>query len=158
MRAPILKLKKLREIRRDSRQRDFVVARQALAESERALSNLQQARQRLEHSIVAQIEALAQDGRVVSSGDFATMERAIKAGRVELERIGMRIARARTAREAAAATLREASRKLRVSEQSLEQIGQLDARLAEEELRAFEQQEEAEAERIGQPKRPGSVR
>jgi hypothetical protein len=134
------------------------VARQALAESERALSNLQQARQRLEHSIVAQIEALAQDGRVVSSGDFATMERAIKAGRVELERIGMRIARARTAREAAAATLREASRKLRVSEQSLEQIGQLDARLAEEELRAFEQQEEAEAERIGQPKRPGSVR
>ena len=89
----------------------------------------------------------------MSSAELATIERAIRSARASLSRLAGRIARAQGDRDAAAATLREASGKLRRAEQSLEQIDQLDARLAEEEIRAFEQQEEVEAEPVGRPRR-----
>jgi hypothetical protein len=157
MRTAILRLKRLREIRRDSRMRVFFQARQELLAREQQLAAIIEERNELERAILVRIGALTQGGGTISSGDMAMMERAVKTARTGLARLAIRVVRAKAARDVAAEALRTASRSLRLSEQSLEQIGQLDARLAEEELQLFEQQEEVESERIGRPRKPASV-
>jgi hypothetical protein len=157
MRAKILRLVRLREIRRDSSRRSFSQARDELQARERTLAALAEERRRLERDTLGLMQTLARDGSIMTSADLASLQRGIAAGRIAIGRIEGRIEQARSARETAAAAMREAAKALRLAEQSLDQIGILDARLAEEEQREFEQQEEAESERIPRAVKPGSL-
>ncbi len=157
MREKILRLVRLREIRRDSSRRSFSQARDALQARERTLAALVEERRRLERETLGLMQTLARDGSIMTSADLASLQRGIAAGRIAIGQIEGRLEGARAARETAAAALREAAKALRVAEQSLDQIGILDARLAEEDLRLFEQNEEAEAERIPRAMKPGSL-
>lgn len=151
MRNQIGKLKTIRKLRAEQRQRDYQIARDELA---RIKSELDAMQQEAMATYTAMLEAKAPPtvGETVSAVDIERRAQLAQQYEQYLEVMDQRITEAEAGHKAQKNKVAEALMTSRAADKAVDQLDTIDEKLATEEARVAEIQEELQSEILGKPR------
>jgi hypothetical protein len=151
MRDQIAKLKTIRKLRLEQRQREHQAARQELIAFDRQLERMRQ--EFIDNrSAMEQCKAPPGAGETVTLGDLERRASMARQYEKYLQDLKKRIMQAMSQRDVKKKAVSEALKRVREAEKGSEQLETVDERLAEEEARLAEIQEELQMEIIAKPR------
>jgi flagellar biosynthesis chaperone FliJ len=144
--ARVRKLKRVRELRADARNKELAAARNALREAEARQRNLINEQAAVEQEIRNQLSSVASNQAFLPARQIANMVQQVERLRAYLGVLDGRIAKADQERQERQAEMSEAFQAYRLAQRRVEQIETLIDKLAQEEARLEERLEEMNQE------------
>lgn len=154
MRSKILQLKRIRELRSQQKQREFLSARNNAQRAEKVMQTLGEQYREVQREIQTIRGSFGQPGETLSGVEIE--QRFERIARLEGFLRGMvpRVKAADAARKKAREELQKAKDRQKAAERAVDQISQLDKKLAAEEIAEAERLEEMSEEPRSKPPIP----
>lgn len=146
MRARILQLKRVREVRAQQRDREYLAERQKLSAADAEVQRKRSEYSTAQQEIQASKRSVIQPGERISEIELQRRLSRLKQLEGYLVSLGREVQAAEQARQKQAAVVEERQRARRLAQRAFDQIEVLDKRMEDEETREAERQEEAMAE------------
>lgn len=146
MRDRILQLKRVREVRAQQREREYLAERQKLSAADAEVEHKRTEYAEVGWEIQRAKQRVIQPGEAVSESELQLRLGRVKQLEGYLVSVGRAVQAAEQARNKQAAVVEERMRARRVAQRAFDQIEALDRRMADEEASEAERQEEAMAE------------
>jgi chromosome segregation ATPase len=154
MRHKLNQIKRVRDIRAELRKKEWGHARAELADAQGKLQQLMDHKHGLEQEAIERQNAFNRQSGLLSAPEIMSLKSHIESLRSQAESMIADIKDAEGVRDEAQLVVEEAFKKMRVAQRSVDQLTQIDEKLAVEEAKIFERLEEAENERIVFKKKP----
>lgn len=146
MRDKLAQIRRVREIRVDSRKREWAAERQKLTSIENSIAQMRQRKDALEREAANRLNQFSAGGERMSGPEISALKTTIEALRRESAQVIQQIEAAEKERVQAIRNVKTASDAMKAAQRAVDQFLMLDEKLAEEELKVFERAEEAENE------------
>lgn len=153
MRAKLAQVRKVREIRADSRKREWSAERQKLIAIDNNIAQMQQRKSSLEQEAANRLRQFSATSDRMSGPEINALKTTIEALRRESAQMINQIQGAQKERAQAVKRVQTAADAMKAADRAVDQFLQLDEKLAAEEAKELERAEEAENEIVPRPKK-----
>jgi flagellar biosynthesis chaperone FliJ len=151
MRDKLIKLKRIRDLRVEQRQREYFQARAALEQAKEAVLRLQEEQRQVHVEIRQRLLSLVVPGETTNATTIEIRSMMIKNLEGYVLQLDRRIAEAQQLCEERRIVMEQRLQALKDAQKSADQIAALEERVGQEEERMFEIQEEMQQEPRSKP-------
>jgi uncharacterized protein YqgV (UPF0045/DUF77 family) len=148
MRDKLAQVRRVREIRAESRKRDWAAERQKLNNIDNSIAQMQQRKKSLEQEASNRLQQFSASNERMSGPEINALKTTIEALKRESLQVIQQIGQAQKERIQAVKRVQMAVDAMKAADRAVDQFLRLDEKLAEEETKEFERAEEAENEII----------